>query len=183
MRFFFCKAQTTLCVHSRKNRRGTIKQNRLNKQNGAGRLFTAPEPSAPSGRCSEAEAGPETERCAAGKSPRCSATISGLGMVVGSSRAGGAASGRAALCSKRPALAGTFLTPLRLPSFSPQNPAGQPFAGAPSIAHRITGALFLLQNTQRPCAFTTARTGGVRLFPEIGQLKQSKWPLRKNALS
>ncbi len=50
MRFLFCKAQTTLCVHSRKNRRGAIKQNRLNKQNGAGRLFTAPEPSAPSGR-------------------------------------------------------------------------------------------------------------------------------------
>ena len=90
MRFFFCKAQTTLCVHSRKNRRGAIKQNRLNKQNGAGRLFTAPEPSAPSGRCSEAEAGPETERCAAGESPWCSATISGLGMVVGSSPTWGA---------------------------------------------------------------------------------------------
>ena len=80
----FCKAQTTLCVHSRKNRRGAAKQNQTHEQNGAGRLLTAPEPSAPSGRCSEAEAGPETERCAAGESPWCSATISGLGMVVGS---------------------------------------------------------------------------------------------------
>lgn len=86
--FSFVKHPTTLCVNSRKNRRGAIKQNRLNRQNGAGRLFTAPELSAPSGRCSEAEVGPEAERCAAGKSPWCSATISGLGMVVGSSRAG-----------------------------------------------------------------------------------------------
>ena len=82
--FLFCKAATTLCVHSRKNRRGAAKQNQTHEQNGAGRLLTAPEPSAPSGRCSEAEAGPETERCAEGESPWCSATISGLGMVVGS---------------------------------------------------------------------------------------------------
>ena len=40
MRFFFCKATTTLCVNSRKNQRGAAEQNRLNKQNGAGRLFT-----------------------------------------------------------------------------------------------------------------------------------------------
>ena len=82
--FSFAKRPTTLCVNSRKSWRGAAKQNRTHKQNGAGRLLTAPEPSAPSGRCSEAEAGPETEGCAAGKGPWCSATISGLGMVVGS---------------------------------------------------------------------------------------------------
>jgi len=104
--------------------------------------------------------------------PWCSATISGLGMVVGSSRAGGAASGRAALCSKRPALAGTFLTPLRLPSFSPQNPAGQPFAGAPSIAHRITGALFLLQSGNDPVRSQPQEPAGCNKAKPIEQAKR-----------
>ena len=67
--FSFAKRPTTLCVHSRKSWRGAAKQNRTHKQNGAGRLLTAPEPSAPSGRCSEAEAGPETEGCATGLWP------------------------------------------------------------------------------------------------------------------
>ena len=35
MRFFFCKATTTLCVHSRKNQRGAAKQNRPHRQNGS----------------------------------------------------------------------------------------------------------------------------------------------------
>ena len=108
--FSFAKRPTTLCVHSRKSWRGAAKQNRTHKQNGAGRLLTAPEPSAPGGRCSEAEAGPETERCAAGRWP-----------VV------------------------------HRDNFRARNGRWfEPGRGSQKKAHRVTGALFLLQSGNDP---------------------------------
>ena len=157
MRFFFCKATTTLCVNSRKNRRGAIKQNRLNKQNGAGRLFTAPEPSVPSGRCSEAEAGPETERCAAGRWPVVHRDNfrarngrwfePGRGSRVGQGCAlfKTSGSGRNVSHTAPPAL------------LFPTKSCGAGFRGGPSSAHRAAGALFLFIGHKQSCASALAK--------------------------
>ena len=82
--FSFAKRQRPCALTAA--RTGGVQQSRTERtsKTARGGCYLCRSRSEPSGRCSEAEAGPETERCAAGESPWCSATISGLGMVVGS---------------------------------------------------------------------------------------------------
>ena len=78
-------------------------------------------------------------------------------------RAGQGEPRRAGLHSAHPlpALAERAFAPFRPPSFSPQNPAMQPFTGALFFASGNRCA-FSFVKTQRPCALIAARTGGVK---------------------